>query len=100
MGDIQAVTKETVDFAREFDSKLLMTQRESYAKAFKIAEAVSGFAQWISNFAITLTFPMMLAGVGLATAYGFYSLCAVLSLFFVFWMVHETRGVELEDMAG
>lgn len=35
-------THKTVDFAREFDSKLLMTQRESYAKAFKIAEAVSG----------------------------------------------------------
>ncbi len=62
--------------------------------------AVSGFAQWISNFAITLSFPIMLAGVGLATAYGFYSLCAVLSLIFVYKMVHETRGIELEDMKG
>lgn len=62
--------------------------------------AVSGFAQWISNFAITLSFPILLVGVGLATAYGFYSLCAVLSLIFVYKMVHETRGVELEDMEG
>jgi SP family sugar:H+ symporter-like MFS transporter len=62
--------------------------------------AVSGFAQWISNFAITLSFPILLAGVGLATAYGFYSLCAALSLVFVYMMVHETRGIELEDMAG
>jgi SP family sugar:H+ symporter-like MFS transporter len=62
--------------------------------------AVSGFAQWISNFAITLSFPILLAGVGLATAYGFYSVCAVLSLVFVYKMVHETRGIELEDMKG
>jgi len=62
--------------------------------------AVAGFAQWISNFAITLSFPILLAGVGLATAYGFYSLCAVLSLVFVYKMVHETRGIELEDMKG
>jgi SP family sugar:H+ symporter-like MFS transporter len=62
--------------------------------------AVSGFAQWISNFAITLSFPILLAGAGLATAYGFYSVCAVLSLIFVYKMVHETRGIELEDMEG
>jgi MFS transporter, SP family, sugar:H+ symporter len=62
--------------------------------------AVSGFAQWISNFAITLSFPILLSGVGLATAYGFYSLCAVLSMIFVYKMVHETRGIELEEMTG
>lgn len=62
--------------------------------------AVSGFAQWISNFAITLSFPILLVGAGLATAYGFYSICALLSLVFVYKMVHETRGIELEDMEG
>ena len=62
--------------------------------------AVSGLAQWGSNFAITMTFPIMLAGIGLAGAYGFYAACAVLSIFFVLLMVHETRGVELEDMQG
>ncbi len=62
--------------------------------------AVSGLAQWGSNFGITMTFPIMLAGIGLAGAYGFYTICAVISIFFVARMVHETRGVELEDMAG
>lgn len=62
--------------------------------------AVSGLAQWGSNFAITITFPILLAGVGLGGAYGFYTLCAVLSIVFVLKMVHETRGVELEDMRG
>ena len=62
--------------------------------------AISGLAQWGSNFAITMTFPIMLAGIGLAGAYGFYTVCAVLSIVFVIKMVHETRGVELEDMQG
>jgi SP family sugar:H+ symporter-like MFS transporter len=62
--------------------------------------AVSGLAQWGSNFAITMTFPIMLAGVGLAGAYGFYTVCAFLSIIFVAKMVHETRGIELEDMRG
>jgi SP family sugar:H+ symporter-like MFS transporter len=62
--------------------------------------AVSGLAQWGSNFGITMTFPIMLASIGLAGAYGFYTLCAILSIVFVVKMVHETRGVELEDMSG
>ena len=62
--------------------------------------AVSGLAQWGSNFAITMTFPIMLASIGLAGAYGFYTVCAVVSIVFVVKMVHETRGVELENMQG
>lgn len=62
--------------------------------------AVSGLAQWGSNFGITMTFPVLLATVGLAGAYGLYTACAVLSIFFVLTMVHETRGLELEEMRG
>lgn len=62
--------------------------------------AVSGLAQWGSNFGITMTFPIMLASIGLAGAYGFYTVCAVISIFFVTKMVHETKGIELEDMIG
>jgi len=62
--------------------------------------AVSGLAQWGSNFGITITFPILLATVGLAGAYGLYTAGAVLSIIFVVRMVHETRGIELEDMQG
>jgi SP family sugar:H+ symporter-like MFS transporter len=62
--------------------------------------AVSGLAQWLSNFAITMTFPIMLSDIGLAGAYGFYTLCAFLSIWFVVKMVPETRGIELEEMRG
>ena len=62
--------------------------------------AVSGFAQWISNFGITMTFPILLASIGLTGAYGFYALSAAISVIFVWMMVKETKGMELEEMQG
>ena len=62
--------------------------------------AVSGLAQWISNFAITLTFPILLASLGLAFAYGLYTAFAVISIPFVVRYVYETKGKELEQMEG
>ncbi len=62
------------------------------------ALAVAGLFQWGSNFVITMTFPKMLAGLGLATTYGFYALCAFISIVFVIKMVKETKGLELEQM--
>jgi len=62
--------------------------------------AVAGLFQWGANFLITWTFPMLLAGIGLATAYGLYAAAAAVSAFFVLRFVHETRGRELEQMKG
>lgn len=62
--------------------------------------AVAGFFQWISNFGITMTFPIMLGSIGLAAAYGFYAFWAVVSVVFVVKYVHETKGKELEAMEG
>ena len=62
--------------------------------------AIAGLAQWGSNFAITLTFPMMLVGIGLGGAYGFYAVCALISAAFIIKFVHETKGKELEEMEG
>lgn len=64
------------------------------------ALAISGLAQWLANFAITMTFPILLSRVGLGGAYGLYSFFAVLSIFFVLKSVHETKGMELEQMQG
>jgi SP family sugar:H+ symporter-like MFS transporter len=62
--------------------------------------AVAGFAQWIANFAISVSFPAMASGLGLPITYGFYAVSAVVSFFFVRALVNETRGRELEDMVG
>jgi MFS family permease len=62
-----------------------------------IALAVAAAAQWLANFAITASFPR-LAELGLPFAYGLYAAFAALSFAFVWAMVRETRGIELEDM--
>ncbi|TQV66528.1 sugar porter family MFS transporter [Exilibacterium tricleocarpae] len=62
--------------------------------------AVSGLFQWGSNFGITMSFPILLTSIGLAGAYGLYTLGAIVSVFFVLRVVHETKGLELEQMAG
>jgi MFS transporter, SP family, sugar:H+ symporter len=64
------------------------------------ALAVSGFVQWFANFLITFGFPVMAVKLGLTISYTFYGVCAVISFFLVSWLVHETRGKELEQMEG
>jgi MFS transporter, SP family, sugar:H+ symporter len=64
------------------------------------ALAVSGLAQWLANFLVTLTFPIMLTGIGLFRAYAIYAAFAVISAVFVAVAVRETRGLELEAMPG
>ncbi|AEE24647.1 sugar transporter [Glaciecola sp. 4H-3-7+YE-5] len=62
--------------------------------------AVAGFAQWGANFIVTFTFPVFLASIGLAGAYSIYALGALISIVFVYKLVEETKGKELEEMHG
>ncbi|WP_291057728.1 sugar porter family MFS transporter [Herbiconiux sp.] len=62
-------------------------------KALGIAAA----AQWLTNFAITETFPA-LSSFSLAFTYGLYTFFALVSFFFVFFAVPETKGRSLESM--
>jgi len=64
-----------------------------------MALAVAAAAQWLANFAITSSFPVM-AQFSLPFSYGVYAAFAAISLLFVLKFVRETRGVELEDMPG
>lgn len=63
------------------------------------ALAVCGIAQWGSNFAITMTFPIMLNYLGLGFSYGVYALFGFVAYFFVKSLVKETKGRSLEDMS-
>ena len=62
------------------------------------ALAVAGFSQWITNFAVTMTFPIFLAHIGLGGAYALYAGFALLSFFIVRAAVRETKGKTLEEM--
>ncbi|RKR73696.1 sugar porter family MFS transporter [Frondihabitans australicus] len=52
---------------------------------------------WIANFVVTVMFPV-LAGINLAFAYGIFAFFALVSFFFVFFKIKETKGRSLEEM--
>ena len=63
------------------------------------ALALAGLAQWLANFAVTMTFPLFLDSIGLAMTYAIYAVGAGVGLLFVLWCVGESRGLELEQMS-
>jgi SP family sugar:H+ symporter-like MFS transporter len=60
------------------------------------ALSVAAAAQWIANWIISTTFPL-LKNAGLGIAYGLYATFAVLSFFFVWRFIRESKGRELEE---
>jgi MFS transporter, SP family, sugar:H+ symporter len=62
------------------------------------ALSLAGISQWITNFLITMTFPILLSGFGLGAAYSLYAVFAVISAFCAWKFVRETKGRTLEQM--
>ena len=63
------------------------------------ALSIAGLVQWSANFLVTITFPVLLAGIGLGGAYGIYAVFAAFSAFFAWKFVRETKGRTLEQMS-
>lgn len=61
--------------------------------------AVGTGTQWLSNFVVTVSFPVLL-GVNVGLVYGLFAFFAFVSFFFALRCMRETKGVALEDMAG
>jgi SP family sugar:H+ symporter-like MFS transporter len=64
------------------------------------ALAVAAAAQWLTNFAVTQTFPRLSDTVGFGGAYTLYAVFALVSLGFVWRFVAETKGRTLEEMGA
>lgn len=63
------------------------------------ALALAGMANWIANFVVTITFPVLLSNIGLGMSYGIYALFGLIAFVFVFRYVKETRGKTLEEIS-
>jgi MFS transporter, SP family, sugar:H+ symporter len=63
------------------------------------ALAVCGILHWLSNFTITMSFPVLLASVGLGMAYGLYAVFGALAFVLVKKLLRETRGRTLEQIS-
>ncbi|MBK7864284.1 MAG: MFS transporter [Archangiaceae bacterium] len=70
---------------------------ESFSNRIRAAVlSVAAAAQWVANFAVSISFPVLAQQLSLQFAYGPYAAFAVLSLGFVWRWVRETKGKELE----
>jgi MFS transporter, SP family, xylose:H+ symportor len=73
-------------------------------KVRSLALSIAVGCQWISNFIVSQTFPMMVDNAYLkanfhgAFPFWVYALMGVFSVIFVYWMVPETKGQSLEEL--
>lgn len=73
---------------------------EMFSNKFRgAALAVAGLTQWGSNFLITITFPVLLASIGLGISYGIYAAFGIVAFVIVRKYVTETKGKTLEDIS-
>lgn len=87
-------------FATTWGPVLWTMLGEMFPNQFRgAALAVCGLLHWLSNFTVTLTFPVMLGAFGLGFTYGVYTAFGVLAFFFVKRFVKETKGRTLEEMS-
>jgi SP family galactose:H+ symporter-like MFS transporter len=64
------------------------------------AASVSTAANWLANFAVSLTFPLLRANLGSSLTFALYALLGVMAIAFVARRVPETRGKTLEEIAA
>jgi hypothetical protein len=57
-------------------------------------------ANWTANFAVSLTFLLLIDGLGRAGAFWFYAAIGVLTLWFCWRLVPETKNKTLEQIDG
>ena len=63
------------------------------------AVAIAVAVQWVSNFLVSATFPSLSAW-SVGGTYLIYAAMSLLSAFFVWRLVPETKGKSLEDMSA
>ncbi len=87
-------------FATTWGPVMWVMLGEMFPNRFRgAALAVCGVLHWLSNFAITLTFPVFLATLGLGVSYGIYAGFGLVAYFLVGHFVRETKGRTLEELS-
>lgn len=63
------------------------------------ALSICGLVQWLTNFLVTMTFPILLESIGLGFSYGIYATFGLIAFAFVKLFVAETKGRTLEEIS-
>lgn len=64
-----------------------------------VALALAGMSNWLANFVVTITFPVLLSNIGLGMSYGIYAMFGLVAFVFVYRYVKETTGKTLEEIS-
>ena len=62
------------------------------------AMAIATMVLWGADFAVTKTFPLLRADLGMAKTFWIYGACSLVGLVFVLAQVIETKGRTLEQI--
>ncbi|GAA0535392.1 hypothetical protein GCM10009545_42480 [Saccharopolyspora thermophila] len=62
------------------------------------AFGIASLTLWATNFAVGLTFPVLVAELGIAATFGVFVVVGVVAIAFVARFVPETRGRSLESL--
>ena len=96
----------TAAFAMSWGPVCWVLLSEIFPNSIRAAMSIAVTAQWIANWIVSLTFPMMNDNVWLTSqfnhgfSYWIYGVMGILSAVFVWKMVPETKGKTLESMEG
>ena len=94
----------TAAFAMSWGPVCWVILAEMFPNSIRGAMSIAVAAQWIANWVVSLTFPMMNDNVALTNAFnhGFafwiYGIMGILSALFMWKFVPETKGKTLEEM--
>jgi len=94
----------TAAFAMSWGPVCWVLLAEIFPNSIRAALSIAVAAQWIANWIVSLTFPMMNDNVWLTEkfnhgfSYWIYGIMGILSAIFVWKMVPETKGKTLESM--
>ena len=94
----------TAAFAMSWGPVCWVLLAEIFPNSIRGAMSIAVAAQWIANWVVSLTFPMLNDNVYLTTqfnhgfSYWVYGLMGLLSALFMWKMVPETKGKKLEEM--
>jgi len=94
----------TAAFAMSWGPVTWVLLAEIFPNSIRGAMSIAVAAQWIANWIISLTFPMMNDNVWLVSkfnhgfSYWIYGVMGILAAWFVWKLIPETKGKTLEDM--
>ncbi|HXB92500.1 MAG TPA: D-xylose transporter XylE [Puia sp.] len=96
----------TAAFAMSWGPVCWVLLAEIFPNSIRGALSIAVAAQWIANWVVSLTFPMMNDNEWLTTkfnhgfSYWIYGVMGVLSAIFIWKLVPETKGKTLEEIEG